>query len=204
MIINVNIPHVYWQFKMSKFGLDSFVPCIVHALQSFGGKALHAHVLTDFGANFSTVCIDSLYHKEPIDEQKPLDYLQLWDCFSDNVSFIVYDYLSECRVNVKFKDKSTMWGNYFGTIYWYNNGYTNEPTQFKEGHIILLDNGQIAVQPNNRLMFKDMSFTTKEFPNSRITPVTERPSVEAFSERWQLSDDDLFYDIKPIKDGENI
>jgi hypothetical protein len=53
-------------------------------------------------------------------------------------------------------------------------------------------------------MFKDMSFTTKEFPNSRITPVTERPSVEAVSERWQLSDDDLFYDIKPIKDGENI
>ena len=46
-----------------------------------------------------------------------------------------------------------------------------------------------------------MSFTTKDFPNSRITPVTERPSVEAVSERWQLSDNDLFYDINSNTNG---
>jgi len=204
MIINVNIPHAYWLFSMSNFGCSEIRPSIVYAIQSFAGKALHFHVLTDFGANFSTVCLDSLYHKEPSGDQLPLDFLQLWDCFSNNTSFITYNYLSECRVRVLFKDKSTMWGNYFGTIYWYDNGYTDEPTQFKEGHIILLDNGQVAVQPNNRLMFKDMSFTNKNFPDSKITPVTKRPSVESVSERWILSDDDFFYDIKQEKDGENI
>jgi hypothetical protein len=204
MIINVNIPHAYWFFNMSNFGSSEVRTCIVHALQSFAGKALHFHVLTDFGANFSTVSLDSLYHKEPSGNQLPLDFLQLWDCFSNNASFITYNYLSECRVKVLFKDKSTMWGNYFGTVYWYDNGYTDEPTQFKEGHIILLDNGQIAVQPNNRLIFKDMSFTNKNFPDSKITPVTKRPSVESVSERWILSDDDFFYDIKQEEDGEDI
>jgi hypothetical protein len=87
-----------------------------------------------------------------------------------------------------------MWGNYFGTIYWYDNGYTNEPTQFKEGHIILLDNGQIAVQPNNRLMFKDMSFTGEAFPAEKIQATTTRPSVE-ISEKWTITDNDYFYEL---------
>lgn len=195
MIINVNIPHVYWQVNLKRFGVNKSYPCIVHAIQSFGGKALHFHALTDFGANFSTVCLDSLYHKEPSGDQLPLDFLQLWDCFSNNASFITYNYLAECRVKVLFKDKSIMWGSYFGTVYWYDNGYTNEPTQFKEGHIILLDNGQVAVQPNNRLMFKDMSFTGTPFPAERLTATTSRPNVEN-SEKWIITDNDYFYELK--------
>jgi len=196
MKVNHNIPHQYWYIDLSFMGVKKISKCIVHAIQSYRGKALLFHVLTDFGAHISKVPVNSVFHDLSSKDLLPLDYLQLWDCFSENVTFIRYDYLTESRVKVVLKDKKIAWGKYFGTVDWYNNGYTDEPTQFKQGHIILLDNGQIAVQPNNRLQFFDMSFTGEAFPEETLRGILSTPSVEEVSERWVVDDDSYFYEQK--------
>jgi len=197
MKINHNIPHQYWHVDLSFMGVKETRKCIVHAIQSYGGKALLFHVLTDFGAHLSRVPLNFLSHKLTTDEHLPLHMLQLWDCFSDNVSFVQFDYLTEARVKATLKDRSLIWGNYFGTVDWYENGFTEEPTQFKQGHIILLDNGQIAMQPNNRLQFFDMSFTGKSFPMHKLRVIEETPSVESVSEKWLITGDEYFYEQVP-------
>ena len=63
--------------------------------------------------------------------QMPLDYLQLWDCFSVNCTAVVYDYLKAARVKTVLKDKQELWGEYMMTFDWYANPYSDEPTQYK-------------------------------------------------------------------------
>ena len=50
------------------------------------------------------------------------------------------------------------------TFDWVNNAFSDEPSQRKDAHLIRLDNGNFALQPNNRTLWKDPSFTTKEPP----------------------------------------
>lgn len=40
-------------------------------------------------------------------------------------------------------------------------GWSENPGQHKCGHLIKLDDGNFAIQPNNRVILKDPSFTTK-------------------------------------------
>ena len=54
-------------------------------------------------------------------------------------------------------------GNYLATIDFYNNGYSDEPTQHKHLHLIKLINGNFALQPNNRCRVMDKSFVASPF-----------------------------------------
>jgi hypothetical protein len=67
--------------------------------------------------------------------------------------------------------------------------------------MIELDNGNYALQPNNRIFWKEMSFTTKPFPEKPDYKVdTEEYRCENKSDRWIVSDDDnYYYDIEPTK-----
>lgn len=196
-MINHNIPHKYLFVDLSFMGLNEVRKCVVHAIQSYGGKALLFHVLLDCGWHISRVPLSYLRKSEKLEKEYPLHMLQLWDCFSDNVTYIEFDYLTEARVKVLFKDKSYGWGMYIGTVDWYDNGFTDEPTQFKQGHLVLLDSGQMALQPNNRLQFFDMSFTGAEPPDyGALKTIQEFPSVECVSEKWIIDNDNYFYEPK--------
>lgn len=201
-MINHNIPHKYLYVDLSFMGIDEVRKCIVHAIMSYAGKALLFHVLLDCGWHISRVPLNYIRSKPELDEEYPLHMLQLWDCFSNNVTFVEFDYLTEARVQVLLKDKTIAWGSYIGTVDWYDNGFTDESTQFKQGHMILLDNGQIALQPNNRLKFFDMSFTGAENPNIMPKTIQEFPSVESVSERWLINDDNYFYETKECDESE--
>jgi hypothetical protein len=138
--------------------------------------------------------------KDPSDK-KPLDYLQLWDCFGESVTVTTYEYLAQSRVQVVFKDGTKEWGNYMMTFDWYNNPYSQEPTQYKAAHLIKLDDGNFALQPNNRLVWKDMSFTTKPFPDKPDWKVDNKDWVcEAVSDRWIIhnENDNYYYSVKNI------
>lgn len=210
--MNINIPHLYLSIRAkfihrkSKVG-ERLYPCVVHAVTSKAGKALTFHVYTDFNAHFSMAPLHALCSKE-IKDELPLDFLQLWDCFGNEARWICYDYLYGKRCEVVLKDKKKVWGTYEGTIYWEGDSYSDEPTQYKEGHLILLDNGQLAIQPNNRLFFRDMSFGTGTFPKEPLTVFTDFHSVESSSDRWVTGNSsDFYYDVinqTPKKKGKNF
>ena len=62
-------------------------------------------------------------------------------------------------------------------------------------NIILLDNGQIALQPNNRIKWSEPSFVTKPFPEKPDYLVNkDYYNCEGF-EKWSTEDSErMFYD----------
>ena len=180
---------------------DDFIYVYCFAIQSVAGVIVTFHIMTDYGMLRSRVPISELFFKEPkIDI--PSDFKQLWDCFSENLSVIEYSYLAEKRCQVVLKDKSTIWATYLFTVDWFSNPYSDEPTDYKCGHILESDDGYLLCQPNNRIYWKDSNWVTKDFP---IDPKdfkvdTELKCVESSSDRWVSQDSSSFYyDINEIK-----
>jgi hypothetical protein len=150
--------------------------------------------MTDYGMVRSRVPLSEIFFSEPT-KDIPFHFKQLWDCFSENLSVICYDYLCEKRCQVVLKDGSMVWASYMFTVDWYNNPYSDEPTDYKCGHILAADDGYFLCQPNNRIFWKDSNWVTKSFPiePKEIKVDTELLSVETISDRWVSDDGDSYY-----------
>ena len=202
---NISIEHFYAYIRdkhmYSHDEREDLTPCIVFGAQSVGGTALTFHVLLENGAVRSRVPIHMLVHDKGVLGEMPLDVLQLWDCFGEDVSCTIFDYLRQSRVKVMFKDKTSAWGNYMMTFDWYGNGFSNEPSQYKCAHLIKLDNGMFALQPNNRLVFKDMSFVNKPIPEKPDWHVDDKKWVcESVSDKWVINEESYYSEIKKVEE----
>jgi hypothetical protein len=196
-VLNANIPNLKLKVRrswMTKREEDAFDTCCAFAIQSVAGKILTFHIMTDYGMMRSRVPISELFISEPTNDI-PADFKQLWDCFGENVSIIEYSYLSEKRCKVVLKDKTIVWATYLFTVDWFNNSYSDEPTDYKCGHVLVADDGYLLCQPNNRIYWKDSNFITKEFPISpkefKVDSVLQ--CVETESDRWVSEDTDSYY-----------
>jgi hypothetical protein len=197
-MLNENIPYFKALVKRSYFTRDEsdteYDNVYVFAIQSIAGKILTFHVMTDYGMLRSRVPLNEIYFKEPTTDI-PFHFKQLWDCFSENVSVIEYGFLGGHRCQVLLKDKTLVWASYLFTVDWYNNPYSNEPSDYKAGHVLVADDGYLLCMPNNRIYWKDSNWVTKSFP---VDPKTikvdiELPSVENQSDRWVSEDTDSYY-----------
>ena len=197
-MLNANIPHFKALVKRSYFTQNledvEFDHVYVFAIQSVAGKILTFHVMTDYGMLRSRVPISEIYISKPT-KDIPFHFKQLWDCFSENVSVVHYDFLSEHRCQVVLKDGTLVWAAYMFTIDWFNNPYSDEPTDYKAGHILVADDGYLMCMPNNRLYWKDSNWITKKFPMDvkSIKVDKELLTVENQSDRWVSEDSDSYY-----------
>jgi len=166
----------------------------VFGIQSVPGKILTFHIMTDYGMLRSRVPISEIFLREP-NNDIPFHYKQLWDCFSENVSVIKYDFLKEKKCEVVLKDGSKIWATYLMTVDWFDNPYSDEPSDYKCGHILVSDDGYLLCQPNNRIFWKDSNWVTNKFPlNVKEIKVDDNlPSVENVSDRWISENSDSFY-----------
>ena len=181
-------------FTKKKEDENEFHKAYAFAVQSVAGKILTFHIMTDYGMVRSRVPISEIFMEIPTNDI-PYHYKQLWDCFSENVAVVTYDYLYEKRCQVMLKDKTLIWATYLMTIDWYRNAYSDEPSDYKCGHILIADDGYLLCQPNNRIVWKDMNWVTKEFPieKQNIKVDNELLSVETMSDRWLTEDSESFY-----------
>lgn len=198
-VLNANIPNLKLKVRRSfltknEGDNNEFDNCYAFAIQSIGGKILTFHIMTDFGMLRSRVPISELFYEKPLNDI-PSDFKQLWDCFSENVCVIEYLYLAEKRCQVVLKDKRTIWATYLFTIDWFSNSYSDEPSDYKCGHILVSDDGYLLCQPNNRIVWKDSNWITKEFPmdKSKLKVDTDLESVESKSDRWVSDDNNSYY-----------
>jgi hypothetical protein len=202
-LLNANIPHFKAIIKRSYFTRNpkdtEYDNIYVFGIQSVAGKILTFHVMTDYGMLRSRVPISEIYLKPPSNDIPPI-FKQLWDCFSENVSVTEFDFLKENKCQVILRDKSKVWASYLFTIDWFNNPYSNQPSDYKSGHLLLADDGYLLLMPNNRLFWKDSNWITKLFPlNPKEILVDQHlPSVENQSDKWISEDSNSFYyDISP-------
>jgi hypothetical protein len=207
-MLNANIPSFKCLIRLSHLtkneeDTNTYHNAYAFAIQSVEGKILTFHIMTDYGMLRSRVPISELFLKE-CEKDIPAHYKQLWDCFSENVTVTNYKYLNNKRCQVMIKDKTLVWCTYMFSIDWYDNPYSNEPSDYKCGHILVSDDGYLLCQPNNRIYWKDSNWVTKEFPiekkNIKVDNVLQ--SVESYSDKWVSEDGDSFYyDINLEKNG---
>ena len=199
MKLNSSIPNFKALVKKSFFTKDEndsneYYNVYVFGIQSFAGKILTFHVITDSGMLRSRVPISEIYTKVPTNDI-PFYYKQLWDCFSENVAVVEYEFLAFHKAQVVLRDGSKVWATYILTIDWYSNPYSKEPSDYKCGHVLESDDGYLLCMPNNRIFWKDSNFVTKPLPDDlkQFKVDTELPSVENQSDRWVAEDTNSFY-----------
>lgn len=178
-----------------------FERCVVFGIASNPGRAIGFHVITESGAVVWRLPIHALAHRQDA-ETLSLETLELWDCFSENVTVTEFDFLSETKVKTWLRDGKGYDGTYLFTLDWFGSSSADNPGDIghKCAHVIKLDNGCFAAQPNNRIQWFEQAFVTK--------PFKERPDYKTNTKifkvengmKWQTSDDDkMFYEV--LKNG---
>lgn len=199
MKLNSNIPHFKAYMKKSYWTKnkddDEWWEIVVFGLQSIAGKMLTFHVVTDSGMIRSRVPLSEIY-LTPTDNDIPYYFKSLWDCFSENVSVIEYEWLAYHRCKVILRDKTEVWAKYMFTVDWYNNPYSDEPSDYKCGHILASDDGYLLCMPNNRILWKDSNFITNDLPSDlkELKVDKELLSVENVADKWvNVENSDCYY-----------
>ena len=190
-------------------GHGELTPGIWISVKSVMYKALYFEtLLTEYGALFDKLPISAFVWKEDYDNenQLPLDVLQLWDCFDYHVTVIQKPLLSRCQFFGK--DKRMHDGEYIFTI---DNAhpdtnvldmnFSEHDPEHKSFNIIQLDNGQIAAQPNNRIIWRDSSLTPEDLKTPDFKVCTQNYAVEV-EPKWSVGHtDEWAYKTKEEENG---
>ena len=198
-LLNSNIPSFKALVRKSYFTKNEddkniFYNVYCFGIQSISGVILTFHVMTDDGMVRSRIPLSEIYLKEP-QKDIPFNYKQLWDCFSENVTVTEFSFLGFHRAEIVLRDGSKVWGTYMFTIDWFSNPYSDEPSDYKCGHIFQSDDGYLLCQPNNRIFWKDSNWVTKKLPSDlkQFKVDSELLSVENQSDRWVSEDTNSYY-----------
>ena len=137
--------------------------------------------------------------------KRRLDELQLWNCFSYYPAVTSWDILDGQAGKYIGKDKKWHQGKYLFTVDFahpesniLDTDHSEIPHEHKCAHIIALDDGNYAAQPNNRCIWDIPSFTVKDnIPDWKVQ--TNEWNVEDTSQ-WRTEDTDkFFYEIEEKK-----
>lgn len=171
--LNASVPkHLYGYVTRSILrGLDEnergFEPCVIFGVTSIPSRALHFSILCESGAQWARIPLHMLRHEQPSsDVVHPLTDLQMWDSHGWDFSVTHYEYLREMGCHYRKRDGSLVSASYWFTLDHTDNGYSQFPPEHKCYHMLLLEDGsgQIAAQPNNRIVWCDDSFVKPGHP----------------------------------------
>ena len=210
--LNANIPVIYCQVRREylydlKKHHGEVEDCMVFGIASMPGRSLLVHAIMQNGGVYYRLPISAFIQNDFDVEKVPrprLDELELWNCFSYYPSVICFDALS---VAGKYWGKDRKWhtGSYLFTVDWahpdsniVDTDHSEVPQEHKCAHIMALDDGNYAAQPNNRILWHIPSFTVRnEVPDWKVNHKVW--SVED-SREWRTADTDkFFYDIEETK-----
>ena len=207
--LNADIPPIYC--KVRKEYLYDFekhhgesIDCVVFGLTSMAGAATLFHIMLPNGAIFWRLPIsaffDRLMDRKDVPEMKPHE-LQLWNSFSYYPSVHMFGYLTSQRGKYLGKDKKFYYGEYLFTIDWghpesniLDTEHSEIPQEHKCGHVLALDNGNFAIQPNNRILWNISNFTTcSEWPDYKV----QNTEWNVENKNWVTEDSNkMFYEIE--------
>ena len=212
--LNANIPVIYAQIRREylydlKKHHGEVQDCIIFGITSLTGRSILFHAIMENGAVFYRLPI-SAFIQRGFDVKKvprtPLDELELWNCFSYYPAITTYDLLASQSGKYYGKDKKWHHGHYLFTVDWahpegniVDTDHSEIPHEHKCAHILALEDGNYAAQPNNRLIWSIPSFTVKDEIPCDWKVQTREWNVEN-TRKWRTEDSDkFFYDIEETK-----
>jgi len=201
--LKVNVRAEYLYDHQSHHG--ELVPGIWCSVKAIRGQAFRFETyLPTFGAVYDKLPISAFIAVGP---KKPgseplldLDVLEIWDALAYHVTVIDKPLLKGLRSEFYGKDGKLHAGEYLFTLDTCNPDpripdftFSEAAEDHKSYNLLQLDNGQFALQPNNRCRFYDPAFNPQEmkFPDFKVA--TRNYSVENTA-KWRLGDtDDVMY-----------
>lgn len=204
--INANIPPVDCYIRKEfLFNQEEhhgeFEEGFLFGVTSLMNKTLLFNFMSKGGGHFCRLPIHAFCHKLDAPKQS-LNDLVTWNNFSYYIGVVRYDYLiTFCKAKVKLRDNKVYLGNYLFTVDYANPdkdlpaqdfGLSESPYDHKSANLYKLDNGNFAIQPNNRVLYVDASY---------IEPYKQVPRWKAQNDEWRVSkgdwklEGDYFYDI---------
>ena len=210
--LNADVPPIYCKVRKEylydlKEHKGESLECVVFGITSISGMAILFNIMLTNGACYWRLPISAFFQKHFPRTEVPdmsVDQLELWNCFSYYPSCTEFDFLSGQRGKFLGKDKKFYHGEYQFTIDWaspeineIDAEHSEIPQEHKCAHILALDNGNYAAQPNNRILWSVSNYTTdRSWPDYKVQ--TTEWSVE--NKDWVTDDtDDMFYKIKEKK-----
>jgi hypothetical protein len=204
--LNANIPpiecYVRGNFlRDQEDSHDKYFPCVIFGVSSIKSRSPLFHFLMEDGGIWWRMPINAFCTKPGVPEE-PIYNLVLWNSFSPHVAVTKFENLSNMRMSYIDRNKNNVGGKYLFTLDWHNpesnildDGYSESPGQHKCGHVIQRDDGNFAVQPNNRIRLKEPSFVTKKDLVIQRLINTNKWDVESY-DKWVLEDSNAYnYDI---------
>ena len=211
--LNANIPVEYAQIRREylydlKKHHGEVEDCIIFGVSCITGRALLFHAIMENGAIFYRLPITAFIQRGFKPEDVPirrLDELQLWNSFSYYPAVTSWDILESQAGKYIGKDKKWHHGRYLFTVDFahpeaniLDTEHSEIPHEHKCAHILALNDGNYAAQPNNRLIWDIPSFTVKDqVPDWKVQ--TNYWNVEDTGQ-WKTEDtDNFFYEMEEKK-----
>lgn len=166
------------------------------SVKSIRGEAFRFETyLPEYGALYDKLPISAFVWTDASrGDQLPLDVLQIWDALAYHVDVIDKPFLKGLRAEFFGKDKQAHSGEFMFTIDTCNPDpripdftFSETVDEHKSYNVLKLDNGQFALQPNNRCRFFDPAFNPQQMkmPDFKVATVKYRVEQHA---KWRLGD----------------
>ena len=207
--LNANIPPIYCKIRTEYlYDMDpkrkGERECVIFGITSITGRAILFNIMLPNGACYWRLPISAFFQRNHNRSKVPdmrLDELELWNCFSYYPSVHRFDWMDGLDGKFRGKDKKFYPGTYLFTIDWghpepniLNTEHSEVPQEHKCAHILALDNGNYAAQPNNRILWHINSYTVdNDWPDFKV----QNTVWDCEDSEWVTEDtDNMFYGIE--------
>jgi len=200
--LNANIPSIECYVRGNYLrdqtdSHDKYFPCVIFGVTSIPSRSPLFHFLMEDGGVWWRMPISAFCARPDVPEVD-IHELVLWNSFSSHVTVTEFYAMRNMRMTYVSRSGEFVNGKYLFTLDWHapddnilNTGFSQNPGQHKCGHVILRDDGNFAIQPNNRVRLFDPSFTTKSGTLIERKINTRQWDVED-ALKWRTSDDDRY------------
>lgn len=173
-------------------GLGDFTPGWLIGLRTIKGFAVTFYVLLENGVLFTGLPIQALCYKKGSPKMDLAD-LEMWDSLSYDHSIFQLEFLKKMSLNVLLKNKAISNGEYVFSIDFSNqtglSGISESPHEWKVFHFVKLENGNFALYPQNRILFKDAALTKAQNPKNIDYKVNQTEWTAETGSKWSVGDD---------------
>jgi hypothetical protein len=171
--LNANIPPIdcYVRGNFLRNQIDShdkYFECVIFGVSSVQNRSPLFHFMMEDGGLWWRMPLNAFCTKPGVPEVD-LHELVLWNSFSPYVAVTKFANLTNLRMSYKDRQKNVIQGKYLFTLDWHNpdsnrldDGYSETPNEHKCGHVIQRDDGNFAIQPNNRVRVFEPSFANRK------------------------------------------
>ena len=183
LVVNLPAKKVYVRKEYltdHQTGFGEFVEGVWVSAKSIPGRAFYFETyLPEYGAMYDKLPISAfLDHPETPQPDLDLPNLQFWNCMDYGVIVIQKQFISSMDFELRTRNFGSMRGeylftldNFHGDINTIDTNVSEVPDEHKSHNCILLENGQFALYPNNRMRIYDLSITpeTPKTPDFKVS-----------------------------------